>query len=333
TFATAQLWRDNGLRALQAINEPRIELIASAVHSEVNRQEHLPIVLSLDADVRAILAGASDAERLEQLNSKLQRIIVEAHTGALYSVDRKGTIVAAASARANETLIGRNLADRSYFVKAIESGASSYLGVEAVSNRVRYFLTQAIRNGALLGVALVRIEFDTLEASWERGGERVLVTDADGVVFLSSDPRLRYRVIPGAKAAHIATESAPANYPGGLTRPVDLTVLERRGANAIVTLRDGDEPETYLYQARELPEYGWTIHRFVDLNELRADQRDGAIIGAAISALIISLVLYVLQRQRAYLAAKEAGARLRSEVDERTRELREANALLQTEVD
>src|SRR5215470_2000488 len=76
TFVTAQLWRDNGLRALQAINEPRIELIASAVHSEVNRQDHLPIVLSLDADVRAILAGASDAERLEQLNSKLQRIIV-----------------------------------------------------------------------------------------------------------------------------------------------------------------------------------------------------------------------------------------------------------------
>src|SRR5262249_10575626 len=151
--------------ALQAINEPRIELIASAVRSEINRQDHLPIVLSLDADVRAILAGAPDPERLSSLNSKLQRIIVEADTGALYIIDRKGTIVAAASSRSQEALIGRNLADRSYFVKAIESGASSYLGVEAVSNRVRYFLSQAIRNGALLGVALVRIEFDALESS------------------------------------------------------------------------------------------------------------------------------------------------------------------------
>src|SRR5204862_4372671 len=64
-----------------------------------------------------------------------------------------------------------------------------------------------------------------------------------------------------------------------------------------------------------------------------ADRRDGAIIGSAISALIISLVLYLLLRQRAYLAAREAGAKLQSEVALRTRELREANALLQTEVD
>src|SRR6185369_6993410 len=51
------------------------------------------------------------------------------------------------------------------------------------------------------------------------------------------------------------------------------------------------------------------------------------------SALIIALVLYLLQRQRAYLAAREAGARLQSQVEERTRELRDANASLQVEVD
>ena len=58
-------------------------------------------------------------------------------------------------------------------MKAIESGRSSYLGVEPVSNRVRYYLTEAIRETSLLGVAVVRIEFDDLEATWERGGERI----------------------------------------------------------------------------------------------------------------------------------------------------------------
>ena len=41
----------------------------------------------------------------------------------------------------------------------------------------------------------------------------------------------------------------------------------------------------------------------------------------------------MLQRQRAYAAARDAGARLKTEVAERTRELRDANALLQSEVD
>jgi two-component system C4-dicarboxylate transport sensor histidine kinase DctB len=332
-FTTQKLWRENGLKALQAINEPRIELIASALRSEINRQDHLPVVLSLDADVRAALAGPQDTDRLNKLNSKLQRIIVEADAGALYVIDRNGVILAGAGARADEALVGRNLADRSYFMKAIESGASSYLGVESMSSRVRYFLTQVIRDPTLLGVGLVRVEFDALESSWERAGERVLVTDPDGVVFLSSDPQFRYRTIPGAKASHIASESAPANYPVELMRPIDMTVLDRRGAHAIVAVQAGDETGTYLYQTLLLPEFGWTIHRFADMGQVRADQRDGAIIGAAISALLMSLVLYMVQRQRAYLAAKEAGARLRTEVAERTRELREANAQLQSEVD
>ena len=133
-----------------------------------------------------------------------------------------------------------------------------------MSNRVRYYLTEAIRDSALLGVAVVRIEFDDLEATWERGGERVLVTDADGVVFLASDPAFKsYRVMEGAKSKHLATESAPPNYPESMTRPLDLTVLERRGANAIVRVRNGAEDVTYLYQTLlPLPEYGWTIHRF-----------------------------------------------------------------------
>jgi two-component system, NtrC family, C4-dicarboxylate transport sensor histidine kinase DctB len=331
-FTFQHVWRENGLRALQAINEPRVELIANAVRAEINRQDHLPIVLSLDADVRNALA-APDRGRLDEVSHKLQRINSEADTRALYVIGKDGTVLAAATSDPSETLIGRNLANRSYFVKAIESGRSSYLGVDPANNRVRYYLTEAIRDTALLGVAVVRIEFDTLESTWERGGEHVLITDADGVVFLASDAAYRYRVIPGVSAAHLPTESAPPSYPQTPSQPVDLTMLEQRGTNAVVRVKSGADDATYLYQTLALPEFGWTIHRFADLNVVESDQRDGAIIGAAISALILSLLLYVAQRQRAYLAAKQAGARLQSEVAERTRELRDANALLQTEVD
>jgi two-component system C4-dicarboxylate transport sensor histidine kinase DctB len=82
-YGSQQLWRENGLRSLQAINEPRVELIANAVHAEVNRQDHLPVVLALDADVRAALRPPPDGARLAQVSQKLQRIIIEADTRAL----------------------------------------------------------------------------------------------------------------------------------------------------------------------------------------------------------------------------------------------------------
>jgi two-component system C4-dicarboxylate transport sensor histidine kinase DctB len=332
-LASAHLWRENGLRSLQAIHEPRVELIANAVRAEINRQDHLPIVLALDADVRRALAHPQDTALLEQIDQKLQRIIVEADTRALNVIGRDGIVLAAASSNSSEVMIGRNVSDRSYFLKALESGRSSYLGVDPVSKRVRYYLTEAIGDPALLGVALVRIEFDALEQAWGRSTERVLITDPDGVVFLTSDPAFKYRVIAGAKLPHLTSESAPPNYLGAANAPLDLAVVERRGTNSVVRLHAGDEDTTYLYQTLALPEFGWTIHSFADLAVVDADRRDGAIIGSAISALIISLVLYLLLRQRAYLAAREAGAKLQSEVALRTRELREANALLQTEVD
>jgi two-component system C4-dicarboxylate transport sensor histidine kinase DctB len=332
-FALQHVWRENGLRALQAINEPRIELIASTVRAEVNRQDHLPIVLSLDADVRLALGTPQDRGKLQEVALKLQRISAEADTRALYVIGRDGIVLAAGPSDQSGELVGRDLSHRSYFVKAIESGRSSYLGVDPTNNRIRYYLAEAIHDTALLGVAVVRIEFDNLESTWGRGSEHVLITDADGVVFLASDAAYRYRVIHGVSAAHLATESAPPNYPDSPGRPVDLDVLEQRGTNSVVRIRGAEDGTTYLYQTFALPEFGWTIHRFADLEVVETDQRDGAIIGAVTSALILSLLLYVAQRQRAYLAAKQAGARLQSEVAERTRELRDANALLQTEVD
>src|SRR5947209_1539650 len=334
TFVSQHFWRENGLRTLQAITESRVELIASAVRAEINRQDHLPIVLALDADVRRALSNPQDRAQLDQINHKLQRIITEADTRAVYVIGRDGIVLAAASSNPDEVVVGRDLRDRSYFLKAIESGRSTYLGVDPVSKRVRYYITEAINDGgAPLGVALVRIEFDTLEQTWEHSTERVLITDPDGIAFLTSEPAYKYRAVRGATLPHPSTESAVPNYLGAAGEPLDLAVTERRDESSVARLRSGNEDAAYLYQTLALPEFGWTIHSLADLAVVSADQRDGAIIGAAISGLIIALVLYLLQRQRAYVAARDMGARLRSEVEERTRELRDANASLQTEVD
>jgi two-component system C4-dicarboxylate transport sensor histidine kinase DctB len=100
-----------------------------------------------------------------------------------------------------------------------------------------------------------------------------------------------------------------------------------------VRVKTPDDASSYIYQSLKLPDSGWTIHRLADMSTVHQDQRDGAIIGGAVSALVISLLLYLLQRQRAYLAERNAGVRLKEEVAERTQELSEANASLRTEIE
>src|SRR3954447_8717112 len=229
-FISQYVWREAGLKSLQAVNEQRVQLVANALTAEVGRQDHLPVVLSLDPDVRNALKSR-DAGSLERLSRKLEVVSREADTRALYLIAPNGIVVASDNWQAPDTLVGRNLADQPYFKKAVENGRSSDLGVEPESNRTRYYLAEAVRAGAeLLGIAVVRIEFDTLEAAWERAAERVLVADPDGIVFLASDPAYKYRSI-GGKTISDGAEVAK-RYPGVLAEPIHLAVLERRGADS-----------------------------------------------------------------------------------------------------
>jgi two-component system C4-dicarboxylate transport sensor histidine kinase DctB len=330
-MASQYVWREAGLKSLQAVNEQRVQLVANALTAEVGRQDHLPVVLSLDPDVRNALRSR-DAGSLERLSRKLEVVSREADTRALYLIAPNGVVVASDNWQAPDTLVGRNLADQPYFKKAVENGRSSDLGVEPESNRTRYYLAESVRAGAdLLGIAVVRIEFDALEAAWERAAERVLVADPDGIVFLASDPAYKYHSI-GGKTVSDSAEVAK-RYPGVLAEPIHIKVLERRGADSIIEVEAPDAGASYLYQTMQLPLYGWTIHRFTDLATVREDQRDGTIIGGAIVALIIALVLYVIERHRAYVVEKAAATQLKTQVEERTRDLSESNASLQTEID
>ena len=345
-FTSQRIWRENGLRTLQAVNEPRLQLIANEIKSEINRQDHLPIVLSLDSDVRDVLAARNDPARsaplVDRVNRKLTRIAREADTRGMFIIAPDGVVVASADWEAPETLVGRSLADQPYFTQAVATGSSAYFGVDPATNRVRYFLAQAIHDrgtdgqvdgGTLLGVGVVRIEFDQLEDSWERAAEHVIVTDSDGVVFLTSHSGYRFRGLGLIDSSAPAEHPAIDRYLGAPIENIEAQIVEQRGSDQVVRINDPDGPTNYLSQAISLPEYGWTIHRLVDLTSVNDDRRDGGIIGGSISALLILLMLYLVQRHRAYAEARRSGAELQRQVAERTRELSDANASLHTEIE
>ena len=332
TYLAQSFWRESGLRSLQAVNKPRIELVANAMRAEISRQDHLPVVLSFDPDVERALADSANAVLRDRLNDKLKRISREADTRALYVIAPSGKVFAVDDAGAPGTQLGRDLSSRSYFRGAVESGRSAFLGVEPRGDRARYYVAHAIGASPLLGVAVVRIEFDQIEADWERAGERVLVTDAQGKVFLSSDSSFRNRTL-NTKPNATSRSSVPATSDADVMTPIDFEMLEGHGDGQIVRIKTDTGSNSYLYQPMSLPEYGWTVHRLSDLTTVATDQRDGAIIGAAISIIAVSGLLYLRQRQQALVAARKAGVELSTEVANRTAELRAANAALHSEVD
>lgn len=329
-LASQAIWRENGLRAFQEINEQRVQLFANALRSEINRQDHLPIFLSLDPGVQAALSNPHDPAKWEELNRKLARLSLEADTSALYVLDPDGTVMASSDSGKPGSLLGRNLGNEPYFRQAMIVGRSAHLGIEPGGKDIRYYVAEAVRSDRALGVAMVRIEFDPLENNWGLAGERVFVTDRNGVVFLSSDPAYKsriLRVVGGNDAAPVSLQAEDGR------EPITFDVVERRQGGMVVRMNTESDDVEVLYQTLSLPEFGWTIHRLRGLESIDADQRDGAIIGGTLAAMLIVMLLYLYQRHRALVFEREAGNLLKAEVERRTSELRETNVSLEAEIE
>lgn len=330
------IWREHGLKSLQAVNEQRLQLAANAIRAEISRQDHLPIVLTLDPDVRNVLKapdGEGTRAALDQLNRKLAQLSREADTRAMFVINPEGRVVVSSDFDTPDSFVGRNLAAAPYFRNALAAGRASHLGVEPAANRVGYYLAHAIRDPAPIGIAVVRIEFDALEASWARASEHVLVADQAGVAFLASDAGYKFRRVGVLAPRPPSATPVPERYQGMPVTDIAGDIVERLGRDRIVRITSPENDALYLAQASDVAEYGWTIHRMARLETVSEDERDGAIIGATVSTLIIILVLYLVQRHRAYLAARRSGEELKRQVAVRTRELSESNASLKTEID
>lgn len=326
-----RVWRENGLRSLEAIGEQRVQLLTTAIQAEINRQDHLPVLLSLDPQILAALSAPNDAQVRQDLNIKLHRIGAEADTRALYVITRDGTVIASQDFLAPDSLVGRNLSTEPYFRRALRHGRSAELVPDPNTGKVRYFLAERVGNNPALGVIAVRVEFERLEEAWKRAGEHVLATDQNCVVFLATNPAHRNRVFSLSQAPGVQDSAACSR--GQSAGEIPFETVEQRPSGVVIRLNEPDPAMTYLHEGMVLPDHRWTIHRLAELSGIEADQRDGTIIGATLSALLISLLLYLIQRHRAYVAARAAGTKLKEEVAERTRELREANASLQVEID
>ncbi len=321
SLAARHYWREAALQSAVVVSEQRGQLISDAIKSEINRQDHLPLMMSLDPDVGDALQARGHIESFLKISKKLRQISREADARGLYIVNTANVVVAADDWDATDTLVGQTLAPRPYLTIATSTGKSAFVDFDPNSDHIRYFVAVAVRNPDVVGVAVARIDFDALEEAWSRAGERVMITDRNGIVFLTSDPRYKSRFLP-----ELAEER-----PGEPTQLFKL--IEKRNEGQIVRRADVDDHANYFYQTLPLADYGWTIHRLTDITAVDRDARDGALIGGALSSLALSLFFISFQRQRALVVERRQGMRLKAVVADRTQELSDANISLLSEVE
>lgn len=300
-----------------------VTLRAAMLRSELDRHRSLPFVLADDAEVRAALRlGArtpQTAATFDALSARLERLATHAGATTVYLIDASGKTIAASNWRTPASFVGVDYSFRPYFRDAMAEGTAEFFALGTVSHVPGLYLARRID---ALGVIVVKVQFEVLEAQWHGADDESFVTDDYGVVLITSEPSWRFT----------------ATRPLSTSEQSLVMSSEHLGLGAPLAAFPSFDSATHVAAETPTSKSGWTVHILRDAGkELTAGRLSGLAIGG-LGGLLLSLgamaAIAERARQRTMADRREAArAELERQVDSRTRELKDTNVRLIQEVD
>lgn len=303
----------------------RLALYTTTLQGALERFTYLPGLLARQPLIRAALDDEAGIFT-PQVNTYLEEVAQRSGAEAIFLMDAEGATVAASNHAMDDSFLGHHYPFRPYFRDAMLTGRGEFFAIGSTTGRPGYFISEAVEGGAASqpqGVLALKVSLESLQESWHRGGENVLLSDANGVVILSSRPEWRYRRLDDIDP-HAMDEirdqrqflDEPLRHLG---EPLPDGSL-RIGSNGL--------GERFLDLPLAQDTLGWTMHYLVPVRPLYVVARNAllAAAGASLAALLLGLWLRERQkrqrlRDREAGIIREANEGLEARVEERTREL------------
>ncbi len=300
-------------------NRQTLDLYVANLLGSLRRYEVLPRILGDLPTLRTALREPDSPAAKDQANRLLDQLRKETGADVIYLMAPDGNTLAASNWNDEDSFVGRNFAFRPYFREAMAGHLGRFFGLGTTSGKRGYYFGAAVRDGnATLGVLVVKVDLDHTETLWGSTPEQLMVTDAFGVVILTSRPDWRFRASRALDADEREQIASERPYP----------TLDPR----LLTL----DIDAWLIQSRELKETGWTVRILAPISLVKRPVQTVVAIGAATLAALLLLLGLLMQRRRHYLEriALDAKARqqLERRVQERTQDLEALNSRLKEEV-
>lgn len=295
----------------------RAQFFARTIDDALQRLSHLPYVISIDPiALDALVTGEGGG-----INPVLTRVALKSDAEFIFVMDLTGRTIASSNHDTAQSLVGEFYTFRPYFQEAIAGRFGRFYAVGVTTGRPGYFMAEPVRDatGAVRGAVVVKISLSELSRTWADSGERVLVTNAQGVVLASSHPDLIFGL-----TAPLSTDDRQSLERQRQFGDRVLTPLDWQAAGANRARLDGT---TYLWTRAAVATEDWTLHLLSDLRGIRT--RALLFVAAGLSgvlALAIAVTVLRSAQLRTALAISDADRiRLVREIDER----RAAEARLQ----
>ncbi len=335
------------LEELAGEGSSRLELYSTYLQGVLEKYESLPELLAKDTMMINLLNNPGGEERRVALNKYLQTINSISDAADTYLMDNEGLTIAASNWQEPHPFVGRNFSYRPYFKEAMKGNLGRYFALGTTSSRRGYYFAYPVRSqNRILGALVIKINIDSVEQNWGHRNESFLVTDPDGVIFLTTNPNWRFRTLYPLHNKVRTRIDESRRYPNASLTPLNIIAEVNSESGKILTIL-GDpnfRGQKYLLQSRYMHQAGWNVQILSDIKNV---EKFVLMVNFLLcSVFILGGLLHLLIRQRRHRleelnryeeqerrVLEEANEKLETRVLERTTELTESNTLLRKEIE
>jgi len=336
-----------GIDELADIGNARLELYTNYLQGVLEKYESLPELLAIDSHLVRALLSPHEHKRIETLNKYLETINKVSNTRDTYLMNKDGLTIAASNWNEEHPFIGRNFNYRPYFKQAMKGKLGRYFALGTASSKRGYYFAYPVRkDDRILGAVVIKINIDKVEEKWADHNEHFLVTDPDGVVFITTNQEWRYKTLKPIEKTILDRIKESRRYPDASFASLSESNISDSGETQIIEVASETRKSGFirvLKQTKFMPQAGWNVHILSDTRSVKQKVLFINILVATGLTLIFFLAVMFNQRQHrlaeikqieedAKNALQEANEHLESRVIDRTQKLTEINMLLRKEI-
>ncbi|WP_428036550.1 ATP-binding protein [Amphritea sp.] len=307
-YQTVAITRSRAIEDLQHTASADLNRYTLSLQQELDRYKDLPKLLSTHSELVNLLL-LPGSEGIHGANLYLEKVNDTIGASDTYLMDTEGTTLAASNWSKPQTFVGRNFSFRPYFRDAMAGRSGHYFALGTTSKKRGYFFSYPVEyRGTILGVIVVKIDLDDIETDWSDPLTDILVTDEDGVIFISTRAEWKFRTLK--PLSHVDLQRIVSSLRYGDHALTSLSIVERKALRKgeIVTLMEGDtiandaldgvEARQYLQLTRTVPDAGFNVSILADLKSVEKRVINNALLAGFIYSALVFLILLLLARRR-----------------------------------
>ncbi|MGE0238654.1 MAG: ATP-binding protein [Parvibaculaceae bacterium] len=313
-----------------------LRLAVAVLRGQMSRYQSLPALIADHEDIQELLSDPANERLRARTNAYLKEINALLASSDIYVIMPGGETIAASNYDGPTSFVGENFSYRPYYQDAIEGRQGRFFALGTTSLKRGYYFSAPVRiSGTVKGVVVFKVDIDAIEASWKVGEYEILVSDPEGIIFMTDRPDWLYASLLPLTLDRLARTEASRRYANATLRELPVTRSQSRG-HELMSIKEADTDREYLVLAEQMPEAGWTISVLLDTAPVQA-QVLSSVLAALLLLGLTTLTGAVILQRRARLTERlemqrGAQAELERRVAERTADLAQVNRQLETEV-